>query len=166
MTYNTDSVRVRAARGEDAEIVAALFHAINSLDGPPPVMMTADAVRRDLLGANPWATLLVGLIGGTVVGFITGNAVYDSMRGAGSVLLNDLYVLPEARRRGVGRALVAGLAAAAMRRGAESLWWGVDDGDTEAALFYRAIGATPEEHFTGHLLRGDAFAHLAAEGGE
>ena len=49
-------VRVRAARTEDAQAVAALFNALNTMDSPPPpVAMTEDAVRRDLLGAAPGA---------------------------------------------------------------------------------------------------------------
>ena len=103
-------VRVRPARLEEAEAVAALFNAINSMDGPPPLVpMTAETVRRDLLGADPRAALLVAELDGALVGFVTGNAIYDSARSADAWLLNDLYVAPEARRRGAGRALVAQL---------------------------------------------------------
>jgi ribosomal protein S18 acetylase RimI-like enzyme len=155
--------RVRAARWEEAEAVAALFNAINSLDGPLLVPMTADAVRRDLLGPEPWATLLVAELDREVVGFVTSSPCYDSARAAGGFFLVDLYVRPEARRRGVGRALVAALAAEARRRGAGCLWWGVDEGDEEAMLFYRAIGAEAEGPFTGALLVGRAFDRLADE---
>jgi GNAT superfamily N-acetyltransferase len=156
--------RVRPARPEEAEVVAALFNAINSMDGPPPpVMMTADVVRRDLLGAAPRALLLVAELDGAVVGFVTGNAVYDSMRAADAFFLNDLYVAPEARRRGAGRALVAGLAAVARERGAPCLWWGVDLGDDEALRFYDALGAEDEGGFVGRILLGPAFEALATQ---
>ena len=89
---------VRATRWEEAETVAALFNAINSLDGPLLVPMTAEAVRRDLLGPEPWATLLVAELDGEVVGFVTGSPCYDSERAAGGFFLVDLYVRPEARR--------------------------------------------------------------------
>jgi GNAT superfamily N-acetyltransferase len=162
----TRGLHVRPARPEEAETVAALFNAINTMDGSPPlVTMTGQTVRRDLLGADPRATLLVAELGGTLVGFITGNAIYDSARSADAWLLNDLYVAPEARRRGVGRALVAHLAAAARRRGAVCLWWGVDLGDDEALLFYEAIGAEEDEAgFVGRILVGPAFEALAAQG--
>lgn len=157
----TPRARVRPARPNTQ---AAMFNAINSMDGPPPpVAMTADAVRRDLLGARPRATLLVAELDGTLVGFITGNAIYDSARVAEAVFLNDLYVVPEARRRGAGRALVARLAAVARRRGAGCLWWGVDLGDDEALRFYEALGAEDEGGFVGRILVGPAFEALATQ---
>ncbi len=164
----TTRVRVRAARPEDARTVAELFNAINSMDGPPPpVPMTAEIVRRDLLGDSPRAALFVAELDGAVVGFITGNTIYDSGRAADCVLLNDLYVVPEARRRGVARALVARLAASARAGGAACLWWGVDLGDDEALLFYEAIGAQEDEAgFVGRILVGPAFEALAAAAGQ
>lgn len=157
---------IRPARTDEAGVVAQLFNAINSLAGsPPPVAMTAEAVRRDLLGPAPWAELLVAAIDGEVIGFATGSPTYDSERAAGGFILVDLYVDPRARRRGAGRALVAGMIALARRRGAVTLWWGVDDGDDEATLFYRAIGAESAEHFTGMILVDDAFTRLASEAG-
>lgn len=155
---------VRAATPADAARVAVLFNAINSLDsGGPEVPMTAAFVVRDLLGPNPWATLLVAELDGVVVGFITGSPLYDAERAAGGFFLIDLYVDPGARRRGAGRALVAGLAAAANRRGARCLWWGVDAGDDDATRFYRAVGARSEGPFTGEILVGGAFERLVAE---
>jgi GNAT superfamily N-acetyltransferase len=157
---------IRPARAEEAEAVAALFNAINSLDGgAPAVPMTAEILRRDLLGPHPRAVLLVAEHDGAVAGFATGGLVYDAERAADAMMLLDLYVAPVARRRGLGRALVAGLAAEARRRGAACLWWGVDDGDEEAMLFYRAIGAASEGRFTGMILAGAGFERLAAEGG-
>jgi len=155
---------IRPGRSEDAEALADLFNAINSMDGPPPpVPMTATAVRRDLLGPDPWAVLLVAEVEGDLRGFVTGNPVYDSARAAGAFFLNDLYVVPEARRQGIGRALVAHLAAMARRRGAGCLWWGVDLGDDWAFAFYRALGAEDEGPFRGHLLIGPAFDSLASQ---
>lgn len=155
---------IRPAGWAEAEAVAALVNAINSLDGHvPPVPMTAAIIRRDLLGPAPRALLLVAEHAGRIAGFVTGGLVYDAERAADAMMLLDLYVVPELRRCGLGRALVAGLAAAATHRGAACLWWGVDDGDMAAMAFYRAIGAEPAEHFTGHLLDGAAMARLAKE---
>lgn len=153
---------MRRARDRDADTVAALFNRINSIGrDAPPVTMTAEHVRRDLLGADPWAVLLVGELDGTVAGFVTASPTYDSERAAGCFIIVDLYVAPAARRHGLGRALMAGMAAEARRRGAGCLWWGVDDGDDEAFAFYHAIGAETAEHFTGMILIDRAFAALA-----
>lgn len=158
------AARIRPARPEEAAAVAALSNAINGLDGAQPALpMTAEVVRRDLLGPRPRAVLLVAEAGGAVAGFATAGPVYDAERAADAMMLLDLYVRPGARRRGLGRALVAGVAAEARRRGAGCVWWGVDEGDEEAMLFYRAIGAAPQERFTGHILAGAAYERLAAE---
>ena len=155
---------VRPAGEGDASSVAALINAINTLDGNrPPVPMTPAIVRRDLLGPAPRALLRVAEWQGAVVGFATGGLIYDAERAAESMLLLDLYVAPAARRHGLGRALVAALAAEARRYGAACLWWGVDEGDDEAGLFYRALGAAAAERYTGMLLAGPALDRLAAE---
>lgn len=160
----TGAPRIRPATADDAAVLAALFNAINSLDGAGPVVrMTADVVRRDLLGAEPLALLLVGCLDGPVVGFATAHRLYDSTRAAPCLMLNDLYVAPEARRRGVARALMARLSAIALESHAACLWWGVDQGDEEASAFYAALGATPEEVFTGHILDHAAMQALARE---
>ncbi len=157
---------IRAARPSEADAVAALINAINSLDGVPPARpMTGEVVRRDLLGEQPRAILLVAEVEGAVVGFATAGPIYDAERQAEALMLLDLYVEPHARRRGLARGLMAALAAEALRRGAGCLWWGVDEGDDEATLFYRAIGARSEGRFSGEILEGTALACLAAEAG-
>lgn len=155
---------IRPARPEDAEQVAALFNAINSLDGtPPPVTMTGAHVAQHLLGPSPWSLLRVAEADGVVAGFVTASPAYDSARAAGCFIVVDLYVRPDFRRRGIGRALMAAIAAEGRRRGAACLWWGVDDGDEEATAFYISLGAEVEDHFHGRILTGAAYDTLAAE---
>jgi ribosomal protein S18 acetylase RimI-like enzyme len=155
----------RPASPAEAEAVARLFNAINSLDGgAPAVPMTAEILRRDLLGPAPRAVLLVAEHAGTVAGFVTGSLIYDAERAADAMMLLDLYVAPEARRLGLGRTLMAGLAEEALRRDAACLWWGVDEGDDAALAFYRAIGAASEGPFTGMILAGGELRRLATEG--
>ncbi len=157
-------IRVRTGVDGDAEAVAALINAINSLDGPGPARpMTSAVVRRDLICAESKAVLRLAELDGAVIGFATAGLVYDAERLAHALMLLDLYVVPEARRRGAARALMASLAAEAGRCGAGCLWWGVDEGDDEAVLFYRAIGARSEGMFSGELLEGAALLALAEE---
>jgi ribosomal protein S18 acetylase RimI-like enzyme len=158
------SVRIRGAEARDAEAVAALINAINSLGGmTPQVPMTPVVVRRDLLGAQPKALLHVAELDGAVVGFATAGFIYDASRCADAMMLLDLYVAPQARRRGAARALMASLATVAQRHGAGCLWWGVDEGDDDALGFYRAIGAESEGRFGGEILEGAALGRLAGE---
>jgi GNAT superfamily N-acetyltransferase len=155
---------IRAAGPDDAPAVAALVNAINSLgDRPPEMPMTASAVLRDLIGPQAKAILRVAEHEGRVAGFATAGLVYDGSRSAWALMLLDLYVAPEARRRGLARGLMASLAAEALRHDAGCLWWGVDEGDDEATLFYRAIGAVSEGWFSGEVLLGAAMRTLAGE---
>ncbi|OYW10061.1 MAG: hypothetical protein B7Z53_01745 [Rhodospirillales bacterium 12-71-4] len=157
---------IRAATAADAAAVAALVNAINSLDGHAPAEpMTAAVVLRDLVCAAPKALLRVAEWQGRVAGFATAGLVYDAERQAWAMMLLDLYVAPEARRRGLARGLMAAVARVALREGARCLWWGVDEGDAAATRFYRAIGATREGLFSGELLEGAALARLAEGGG-
>jgi ribosomal protein S18 acetylase RimI-like enzyme len=155
---------IRPARPADAAAVAALINAINSLDGPVELPMTPAVVRRDLLGDRPKALLRVAEAGGRITGFATAGLIYDAERAAFAMMLLDLYVEPAFRRRGHARALMAALAAEALREGAGCLWWGVDEGDDEAMLFYRSIGARSEGMFSGEIIEGTALAALARMG--
>ncbi|MBU8538773.1 GNAT family N-acetyltransferase [Falsiroseomonas tokyonensis] len=155
---------IRTAVPGEAGAVAGLINAINSLDGPgPDLPMTAEVVLRDLICPSPKALLRVAERDGRVVGFATAGLVYDAERCGWALMLLDLYVEPGSRRRGLARGLMAALAAEARRQGALCLWWGVDQGDDEATLFYRAIGARSEGLFSGELLEGAALARLADE---
>ncbi|MBP0463786.1 GNAT family N-acetyltransferase [Roseomonas sp. PWR1] len=155
---------VREAKAGEADEVADLINAINSLDGEtPPVPMTGAIVARDLFGPTPRALLLVAADGARLAGFVTGNLIYDAARAAPAMMVLDLYVRPECRRRGAARALMAALAARARSDGAGCLWWGVDQGDDEATAFYNAIGAASEGWFDGRILDGAAYRTLADE---
>jgi GNAT superfamily N-acetyltransferase len=155
---------IRAARAEDAAAVASLLNALNSLDGPPPERpMTPEVALRDLIGPKARAWLRLAEWSGAVAGFATATPIYDAQRHADALMLLDLYVKPEARRHGLARGLMAALAAHARATGAACLWWGVDAGDDEALLFYRAIGATSDGCFSGEIIADAALECLARE---
>jgi ribosomal protein S18 acetylase RimI-like enzyme len=152
---------IRQARDVDAAAVAALINAINELGPGAAERMTPAIVLRDLICTQPKALLRVAEDTGRVVGFATAGLIYDAERCAFAMMLLDLYVEPAFRRRGHARALMADLAAEALRQGARCLWWGVDEGDDEATLFYRSIGARSEGMFSGELIEGAALTRLA-----
>lgn len=154
----------RPADPGGAKAVAALINAFQGLDGLlPPVPTTAARVRRDLLGPAPGAVLRVAKHAGSVAGFATGGLTHDAERAADAMMVLDLYVVSPARRRGLGRALMDGLAAGAGRRGAACPCLGVDNGDNDATAFNRGVGGETAKHFTGHLPDGAAMRRLAEE---
>ena len=159
----SDTIRIRAAREEDAVRVVELLDVLNErVDVPTGRMMPADA-HRDLIGEGRAADTLVAEIGGTVVGCTTFYQVYESEHVARGLYMLDLVTAPEARRKGVARRLVAALAAEAKRRGLNFVWWMVWPPNTEAATFYDSLGATSEPMIA-RALTHEAFDRLAAEG--
>jgi ribosomal protein S18 acetylase RimI-like enzyme len=155
---------IRPASMADAPALADLLDAMNSLDGAPPARpMAPEPERRDLIGVRACAPVRLASTEAGVVGFATAGTIYDAPRHADILMLLDPCVAPEARRRGIARALMAALAAEGRRRGAAAICWGVDVGHEEARLFYRSTGARTEAQFSGELLDGEAMRRLAGE---
>ncbi|TDH60672.1 GNAT family N-acetyltransferase [Dankookia rubra] len=151
---------IRAAVPADAAALAGMLRAINDEPGLRPERISAASVARDLIG-DPRALVLLAEQAGEALGFATAHACYDSGHSRWGLFLNDLYVAPEARRRGIGRALVGAVAAAALAEGGSFLWWNADAGDDLALRFHARLGAEAAP-VTDFLLAGDAFHRLAA----
>lgn len=150
---------IRRAEGRDAAPLAALLRALNTEPGLHPERITAQRVARDLI-ADARVTLLVAESDGLLQGFVSGHPYYDSGASRWGAIMNDLYVAPEARRRGLGRALLAALAEATAQEGGEFLWWDADEDDDLALAFHRGIGAQ-EDRTHNFLIEGADFAALA-----
>jgi hypothetical protein len=145
----TPSLRARPARSEKAAILAALFSALNRMDGPlPPVTMSTEAIRHDLLGPGTRAMLLAAEFDGRFIDSITGNPVYDSVRAVDTCVLNDLCVLPESQQCG-----------------ANCLWSSVDLDDENALRCYQAFGAG-DGSFVGRIPIGPTSDAMARQGTE
>ncbi len=154
---------IRHAVSSDAAAVASLLRALNDEPGLSPQRITPERVTRDLI-EDPRALVLVAERDGTVVGVATAHHAYDSGQSRWGLFLNDLHVAPEARRQGIGRALVCAMAAAAKQGGGDHLWWNADEGDELALAFHRTLGAE-QAMVTDFLLDGDAFDRMAGEHG-
>jgi GNAT superfamily N-acetyltransferase len=134
-------IRVRPGAPEDAEAVARMANALNRELGLPGDPFTRDRVVEDGFGAVPRFALLIADVDGVAAGYAMYHAAYDSDIAAPAVHLVDLYVSEDARRLGVGRALMGSVAREALRAGARTLDWGVHEANATAIAFYRALGA-------------------------
>ena len=117
---------------------------------------------RDGFGEDAAYHVLVAQGSDGLIGYAAYHAAYDTERGGRSLWLLDLYVAPEARGGGAGRALMRQVARIACDRGCVSLWWGVRSCNRQARAFYAGLGAVDDDARILELA-GPALAALASE---
>jgi GNAT superfamily N-acetyltransferase len=154
---------IRRAGPADAEAVLPLIAAINAGIDPPARPLPPAVIAGAYLDAGaPGFMLVAEGADGALCGFVTADHRFDTALASPGLLIGDLFVAVDARRRGIGRALMANLAAEAKACGARFLSWDADVGDAEAIAFYKAIGAAAQP-VVSHDLVLDAMDALASE---
>jgi GNAT superfamily N-acetyltransferase len=151
---------VREARGSDAAAIVALVRRFNVEEGNPPVSLGIKELSQVAFGDRPRFRALVAENRGEIVGYAGFFPTYDTEHAAKGLYLQDLYVVPEARGNGIGRALMAAVARACLTDGGCYLFWNAREGNTDGRAFYRAIGAREEPVVT-LSLQPDALRRLA-----
>ena len=139
------AVRVRPAQPAEAMILAEMANDLNDHVGIHGRPFTPDRVRADGFGPGAAFTPLVAELDGAVVGYVFFSQGYNTDVAARAVWLHDIFVAPAARRRGVGHALMAAVAAETVRAGCMALEWGVHTANADALDFYRRLGAVGAE---------------------
>jgi GNAT superfamily N-acetyltransferase len=125
------------------------------------VTATAEGLGAAMFAAEPAVFAHVADVDGIVVGFALWFVNFSTWLGRHGIYLEDLYVTPAMRGRGLGKALLAELAAICVRRGYGRLEWWVLDWNEPAIGFYRSIGAEPMSEWTVQRLAGQPLADLA-----
>ncbi len=123
-------------------------------------VVTEADLRATLFGDRPAAEVVLAYLGETPVGFALFFPSYSTFLGKPGMYLEDVFVVPEARGRGVGKALLVHLAQIAVRRGYGRFEWSVLDWNAPAIAFYERLNATPRDGWTVYRLTGDALARL------
>ena len=126
------------------------------------VVATEESLRETLFGDEPGAAVLIAEIGGAPAGFALFFPNYSTFAGRPGIYLEDLYVRPAARGKGVGRDLLAHLAALAVERGCARLEWAVLDWNRPAIAFYEKLGAVPMHDWTVFRVSGEPLRRLGA----
>ena len=126
------------------------------------VVATEEGLRETLFGERPAAEVLLARTGGETLGFALFFHNYSTFLGQRGLYLEDLFVRPEHRGRGVGRALLQRLARLAVERRCGRLEWAVLDWNEPAIGFYRRLGAEPMSEWTVFRLTGEPLEALAA----
>jgi GNAT superfamily N-acetyltransferase len=128
---------------------------------PNEVVATEEGLREVLFGARPAAEVVLALEGKMPVGFAVFFHNFSTWLGRAGLYLEDLFVRPDARGKGYGRALLVHLARVAQERGCGRMEWAVLDWNEPAVQFYRKLGAAPNEEWTVFRLTSEGIAKLA-----
>jgi len=128
------------------------------------VVATEAALRENLFGQRPYAEVLLAYWGGEPVGFALFFHNYSTFLAQPGIYLEDLFVDPEHRGQGIGKALLVKLARISMERGCGRVEWAVLDWNEPSIGFYRGLGAIAKDEWTVYRLTGEALQRLADEG--
>ncbi|EID55296.1 GNAT family N-acetyltransferase [Saccharomonospora xinjiangensis] len=155
---------IRRVRESDVDTVVKLVHDLAEYEkAPHECHLTPQQLRAALFGENPALYGHVAEVDGTIAGFTLWFLNFSTWRGVHGIYLEDLYVRPEMRGSGIGKALLATLARECVDRGYARLEWWVLNWNP-AVEFYKSLGAEAMDEWTVYRLTDDKLAALAAEG--
>jgi GNAT superfamily N-acetyltransferase len=158
------SVQIRPATRDDVSAIAELIRGLARYEKlENDVVMTEALLDKALFGNRQYAEVLLAEEDGGPVGFALFFHNFSTFLGRPGIYLEDLFVLPEHRGRGIGRRLLTHLAQIAVERDCGRLEWSVLDWNRDAIGFYERIGARPNSEWTVYRLTGEALTGLAGQ---
>lgn len=156
------SFRIRPARPDDVREIVVLIRELAAYERlEHEVVADAENLRRHLFGERPFAEAILAEEKERVVGFALFFYNYSTFRTRPGIYLEDVFVRPEHRGKGIGKALLKTIARRATRTGCERFEWSVLDWNSPSIAFYRALGARPMDDWTVYRLEGEALERLA-----
>jgi diamine N-acetyltransferase len=159
------SAVVRPARPEDAGLIFALVRELAEYEKLlGDVDATEDELARALFGAEPRVFCDIAEWDGEPCGFALWFMNFSSFRGRHGIYLEDLFVRPSHRGRGIGKALLVNLAGRCVEKGWTRFEWSVLDWNAPSIAFYKSLGASILDEWKICRVTGDALKTLAARG--
>jgi GNAT superfamily N-acetyltransferase len=156
-------ITIRPATISDTADIARLIRALAEYEKLTHLLnFDENRLREHLFGARPYAEALLAEIEGAVAGFALYFHNYSTFLAQPGIYLEDLFVEPQHRGRGVGKALLAALAKVAVERNCGRMEWCALDWNEPAITFYESLGARPLDETSVFRLTGPALARLAA----
>jgi GNAT superfamily N-acetyltransferase len=153
---------IRHATADDLPLIAQFIRDLAAYEKLAHEVRFDEAVLGDrLFGARPYAEVLIGEIDGAPQGFALFFHNFSTFEGKPGVYLEDLFVRPEARGSGLGKALLSALAQIAVERDCPRLEWWVLDWNEPAIQFYKSLSAKAMDEWTVFRVDGDALTALA-----
>jgi GNAT superfamily N-acetyltransferase len=157
------TLSIDPATPDDVPLVVALIRALADYEKLAHEAKASEAdIREALFGARPHAEALIARVDGAPAGFALFFHTFSTFTGRPGLWVEDVFVQPAARGRGIGTALFAAMARIARARRCARMEWSVLDWNEPAVRFYRALGATAMDQWTTQRLAGAALERLAA----
>lgn len=158
------TLSIRFGELQDIPVIADLIRGLSRYEKlEHEVTMTEEKLTDGLFGERRYAETLIAEQDGTPVGFALFFHNFSTFLAQPGIYLEDLFVLPEHRASGIGRALLQRLATIAVDRGCGRLEWAVLDWNQDAIAFYVRLGASPNSDWTVYRLTGDRLRSLAGQ---
>ncbi len=152
---------IRPAEPADVATILRFVRELAVFEREPDAVLATEPMLRDaLFGAHPAAEAVIAG-DGEPLGFALFFHNFSTWQGKRGLYLEDLYVTPAARGRGVGKALLRHLAGLAVERDCARFEWSVLDWNADAIAFYRAMGAVGQDEWTVQRVDGNALRRLA-----
>lgn len=153
---------IRSATPADVPLIRSLIEGLADYERLRHECIATDALLQEaLFGARPYAEVVLAEWEGEVAGFALFFHNFSTFLARPGIYLEDLFVQPAHRGRGIGRALLSHLAQLAVARGCGRLEWSVLDWNVDAIGFYTRLGAQPQDAWTVYRVTGDALTQLA-----
>lgn len=154
---------MRPAREDDLDAIIELIRGLAEYEREPEaVELDREELRRHLFGPRPYAEVIMAETAkGETAGFALFFHNFSTWKGKPGIWLEDLFVRPEHRGRGYGKAMLVELARLAVERGCGRFEWSVLDWNEPSIAFYRALGAVAMEEWTTYRVDGEALDRLA-----
>ena len=160
MSANT--IVIRPARPTDLSLILSFIRGLAEYERLlDECVATEELLHEHLFGARPYCEVVIAEDAEGPAGFALFFHNYSTFLAKPGIYLEDLFVLPERRGRGLGKALLAHLAKLAVERGCGRLEWSVLDWNEPSIGFYRSLGARLMDEWTICRLSGDSLAKLA-----
>jgi GNAT superfamily N-acetyltransferase len=156
-------LRIERATARDVSLILSLIKALAEYERLADEAVATEAgLRESLFGSQAGAEVAIAYAGEEAVGFAVWFHSYSTFLGRAGLYLEDLFVVPQWRGRGIGRQLLAYVARVAVARGCGRMEWSVLNWNEPAIGFYRRMGARPMDEWTVYRLTGETLTQLAS----
>lgn len=161
-----NAISFRYAQRGDTPLILRFIKELAEYEGLLGEVVADETTLEEWIFDRRRAEVLFAVLDGEEIGFALFFHNFSTFLGRAGLYLEDLYIRPEHRGHGYGRAILQKLAAIAVERGCGRMEWWCLDSNTPGIGFYRSLGAEPMSDWTVYRLAGDTLSRLARDGGK